>query len=257
MTRGSRGVGGGTIALSAIVLLVVGAFAVFSQQSSERAIGQNLCHLSGPDGFGIVVLDVTDDVTDVQRLDITNRVLAWVDDLPENSLLQVVAVAPREEVGWQKNGMCKPEVIGNPLISNPTIEQQRQAEFAVWLDARLTSTLDMGSRAQSPILETLQWVGLSVASLSSDAISRSRFLLVSDLIQNTPTLSLIGEPVNFEKFSGSKVSEKLRAPLAGATFEIHALTRSASLEPLELVLWWEKWLKTCGAELTQVVRIVG
>jgi hypothetical protein len=245
------------------VALIIGATAIAALVlylrfgGVGRGLDEDLCLQSGATGSGIVILDVTDQLSDVQRFDTTTKVKAWVQQLPANTLVRIVTVASRNEAGWEEPGLCKSEVLDNPFISNPTKEQERAIRFNKWLNERLTGALNRGDSSESPILETVQWAGLTVANKNLEVGSTNRFLLVSDLIQNTPSLSFINELPDASTFIKSSASVKLQAPLEQAEFEILALTREGFPTPKDLALWWEQWLRRCGAQVTRVVRIVG
>lgn len=240
----------GAVAIAAVVI-----YARFS--TGNRALDEVDCLQSGLAGTGIVILDVTDELSEVQQLDARTKVKHWVSDLPSNTLVRIVTVASRADAGWQEPGLCKAEILDNPLISNPTREQQRQIRFNQWLDDKLSTALNLGESAQSPILETVQWAGLTVANEDRAKGGSHRFLLVSDLIQNTSALSFLRGLPDFNTFSQSSASERLRAPLEHAEVEMLALTRDGFPSPRDLVLWWEQWLRRCGARVTGVQRIVG
>ena len=245
------------------VALLIGAAAIASLViyarfiAGDRGLDEDLCRQSGVTGTGIVILDVTDELVEVQRLDTTTKVKEWVKELPGNTLVRIVTVASRAEAGWEEPGLCKSEVLDNPLISNPTKEQERMIRFNKWLNETLTNALNRGDSSESPILETVQWAGLTVANEERAAPGTHRFLLVSDLIQNTSSLSFIKDLPDVTTFIGSPASEKLRAPLEQAEFEILALTRDGFPAPRDLALWWEQWLRRCGALVPRVLRIVG
>lgn len=258
MTR-RRSTGVGPVLLAVVSVALVVMLLVWRQHQLGQVPVEDGCLPAGPSGLMVVAVDATDTLSVVQRLDVTNRIQAAVQDLPPNWRLEVWTVAPTtglpEPVG---PGFCKPEQNVSGLTANPRRARERYAEFEERFSAQVNAVLDRASSDASPILEALQAVGLrTYRAPAASGISQRRLLLVSDLIQHTPRVSFLRSDPEYDVFRNGPDYRSLLPPLEGVEVEVLLLSRATGPSPAALVEWWQELFFDVGARLTAVSRIVG
>lgn len=241
------------------VVIVAGMFVL--ARSSKAALGPDLCPAAGPSGLLVLIVDATDHLSEAQKLDVKNRLQRQIVEVAVGWRVEVWNIAP---------GAGVPAVIGVPLCrparavdvssltANPRLAEERYSQFTQSVTRMLEDVLSRPDSSGSPILESLQAVGLR--SFGSPALIKEtpkRLVLVSDLIQNTDRLSFLHGIPPYDDFQGSRAFDALRAPISGVQVEVMLLARSGGLAPSQLVTWWQEYFVSMGATLVSVQRIVG
>lgn len=240
------------------VTAVVGIFA-YQVWTSDQTLGPDYCRPGGPDGILAIAIDATDVLSEAQRLDVLNQIEAVIAEADPNWRVELWNVAPSSGVpDISSEATCIPPQNASPLTGNPAQARARFAAFKASMHRKLTDVLTQHGSSGSPILESIQAVGLRSFGSPESANARAhRLLLVSDLVQNTSRVTFIGGLPAYEDFRTSKTFEAIRAPLRGATVDVLFLSRANGVSSSELVGWWQKYFGDVGASLASVQRIVG
>lgn len=249
------------LATLVVVLAVVAVGGGFAYQLWTRGqtLGADYCRQAGPSGILAIAIDATDLLSEAQRLDVLNRVETAIDEADANWRVELWNVAPTSGVPTMTGDpVCIPPQNVSPLTGNPGQAKARFSEFKVRIHRKLVDVLGQSGSAASPILESIQAVGLRSFGSPGLANARAhRLLLVSDLVQNTSRVSFVKGLPAYEQFRAGKTFEAVRAPLSGATVDVLFLSRPSALSSSEVVGWWQKYFSDIGASLASVQRIVG
>jgi hypothetical protein len=245
------------------LLLLVAVVAIGGMLASSRLtsgqLGADFCSSKGPAGVLVVGLDATDVLSDAQHLDVRNRLETAFAGMPANWRVEVWNVAPVSGVATMTgSAVCKPEVHVSSWTGNPKRAQQRFEQFSESVNRTLSAVLSQPASSESPILESLQAVGLrSFGSPAFATVKQRRLILVSDLVQNTRLISFTKSLMPYDAFRSSKGFDALRAPLAGAQIDILFLSRPNSISASALIGWWQQYFVDTGASIASVQRIAG
>jgi hypothetical protein len=249
--------------LLAFVLLLVAAVIIgamfVSLQLISNPLGRDFCPSDGPSGVLVIGIDATDILSEAQRLDVTNRLETAISGIPTNWRVEVWNVAPTSGIATITGAaICKPEVNVSLWTANPRKAQQRFTQFMKSVNQTLAEVLSQPASSESPILESVQAVGLrSFGAPEMAKVNERRLILVSDLVQNTRQISFTKSLIPYQAFRLSKTFDALRAPLAGAQIEILFLSRPNSSAASALIGWWQQYFADTGASIASVQRIVG
>ena len=249
------------VAVGVTVLASAALAALFSYQTwtTRQALREDYCRQEGPVGILAVAIDATDLLSEPQRLDVMNRVETLVDEADVNWRVELWNVAPSSGVPTiYGNARCIPPKDASPMTGNPAKTRARFGEFKTGVHRELSVMLSQTGSSSSPILESIQAVGLrSFGAPELEGARAHRLLLVSDLVQNTGRVSFLGGLPPYDEFRRSKVFDALRAPLSGASVDVLLLSRSSGVSSSALVGWWQNYFADVGASVASVQRIVG
>jgi hypothetical protein len=251
----------------AIGLLAAGGGWLYVKSNELRVVtdADTLCRADGalPE-VTAVLLDLSSELSDVQRLDVKNELTRLRDTVPRFGRLEIFAVddrAPRILEPLLR--LCNPgrgEDM-NELYQNPQLARQRwERDFASTLDAAIAKLLGMPESATSPIFEAVQAVALQTFDDPKlDEVDTRRLVLVSDLMQNVPgRLRMYDEIPKFEQFKGTPYWLDVKAELAGVDVTVLYLQRPASQR-----LWsrqiefWSQYFQAQGASVERVLPLSG
>jgi hypothetical protein len=224
----------------ALLILAAGAIiamALYGRMVRTRAVGAEFCAVDGPSGLLAVGIDATDILSEAQRLDVKNRLETAIAEAPPNWRVEVWNVAPASGVAKRTGqALCKPERHVSPWTSNPKKAEQRFTEFTSKLNETLSAVLTQPTSNESPILESVQAIGLrSFGSPEMSSVRERRLILASDLVQNTRQVSFLKTLPAYESFRSSKVFESLKAPMSGAQVDKRILRPFGLLEDERLL----------------------
>lgn len=261
-SREIRIIAGAGAGIALVVAVIVSLFVIRPRPVERDA--DTLCPVSGPSAVTAILVDTSDRVSALSRADILGR----LDD-------EVRAGEPDElflafETQVESGGVLEPLVEtchpGDPDRANPLI-QSRQL-IAKRLDERFleplrevfSELLDREEAANSPLMESVQSVAVTVFGRREHADVPKRLLLVSDLMQNTHSLSFFRQQVDYDAFAASRSAAVLSTDLDGVAVEVLFVQREAHgrLESTRgLAEFWARWIEDQGGVVKPVVRIDG
>ena len=252
------------MAIAALLLLGVGArFTIFAPGPPDRD-PETGCPEAGPAALTAILVDVTDQVGAISRADVLAHLDEYVANSREDEMVLAYEAKPvGSEIGAPLLSVCHP---GDPdqaseWTENPRLIRRRLEErFERPLEQLFADLLGRESAQTSPLMESVQSVAVSVLGRHEYADLPKRLILVTDLMQNTRSLSFFRQAVDYDAFAATVGADALRTDLRGTAVEVLFVQRAAhqSLEDSrDLVDFWQRWIEDQGGTLNRVVRVDG
>lgn len=271
-----RGAGGtivGSILIALALVAVGGAAWFYESQRSTRAElnASTLCPKEAgwrPPAVYVVLLDQTDPIGELQRKSVANQVMTQMQtDLegPDADSMKHARVevwtfgdgtASTYKVGDVQLSLANVLSICNPgapakwdhLYKNANVVQKQHARFYASVREILENGLRFPEAKQSPVIEALYGIGAQVFSSPDLVESRKRLLVVSDLQQNTRTLSFFAGKPNFDAWRRTATSRQAMPSLQGVAVTAFVIPGARSdLQGEEFARFWISLLKAAGA----------
>jgi hypothetical protein len=238
------------VAIAAMVLAIVAAAAVAIYKSvtaEPAANSKTLCPGRGALGHVVFLVDKSDPMTFTQKkaFEVLFREMASK-DVPKGHLLSVYALEedfsqsaePLFEICNPGDGSDVRVLDGNPAQEKKKFEQ-RYLKPVLALESQLTT--EMPGR-RSPILEMIQLA--SITGFARNGIKgERRLVIISDMIHNTPALSMYKNIPSHTAFSETPYGRKTQAELTGVKVEIHMLMNSPQVQTPELLNFWAGFIQ--------------
>ena len=205
-----------------------------------------------------IVIDRTDALTAGQQEHLRGEVDQFCSSLPPNSLVCVFGIQNPDQ-GVLATGFCRcrPEdgLHTSAFIGNR--EQVRAAfqdSFATPLALGLARANPLQESPTSPILEAIH--ELSTVSDFADSTRPRSLCIFSDMIQNTPALSLYQRAASEEMVRDDRVSALL-CNLRNVSVRVWQMERprDAQLQDPALETFWEAYFLNCGVHDFQYRRM--
>ena len=200
-----------------------------------------------------ILVDPSDILTNVQEGSGAPRVLEVVEEAPMTTEIRVYTVGQAGRGDTRSVfRACKPahpddvsSLTGNPAIA----ERRYEDEFLAPLQQTLAALLDVEADSISPIAEGIQVAAVSAFQPRGADIPR-QLLVVSDMIQNSRSLSFYRDPVEFGPWSRNPDYGTLRVDLAGVEVSVFLLARGGGAGRIQggtLRGFWEDYFLDQGA----------
>ena len=252
----------GAVAIGLASLAIIGVFGWMKYRASDRvAIDEaSLCPVSGPTSQAVVLLDVTDPISETTALDLKNQFQRLVADVPIGGAIDIYALTEKEGELEQTFHGCNPGSGENADVwtSNPRLIQDRwEKGFRKPLD-EVAGRLASGRAGDaSPIMAAIQRINLNVFATMPAGTQKS-LLVASDMIEHTPAFSNYRDGVNYEAFEKSPAREKFRTSLDGVSVRILAFQREGlKARPEEVAEFWNRWITANHGNFQSFVRLEG
>ena len=257
------------VAVAAAALLVLIGIVGFGYYKSREATvatdPETLCRTDSPITDVLAMLiDVSDTLSDVQRVDILNRLERTRAGLPQFGLLEVYVLSSGDTTLLRPSlSICNPgDGQGmSSLYQNPEIARRHWTkDFKARVDGVIGEAILHPDSATSPIFEAIR----SVALFSFGALDREqahhKLVIVSDLIQNVPgKYSQYQSSSNFAEFSKTAYYTSVRSDLSDVTVEALYLNRptAKAVQGRQHIDFWDAFFAAQGASLEKVNQIFG
>jgi len=231
--------------------------------ASVKTDASTLCPVDRPPAAVVVLLlDVSDEYTEAQRLALGNQVERLRASIPRLGLLEVYTV---NRLGRSLSEpvlhICNPGdgATLNRLYQNPEFARKRWMAFARELESVVEREASGGGLEYSPIFEAIQATALRTYGSAKYDHTPKRLVLVSDLMQNTPGgLNMYDGLPSFEDFANSPYYDQVRASLSDVVVTIQYLVRpSVSVQGRAHVGFWESYFSAQGATVESVEKVFG
>lgn len=240
------------LAATTLVALAGGAFWQVRSVTKQEAIDTvTLCPLSSGATQGLtILLDLTDPLSATQAAALRLRLGQEFDEAPRGTRIAIGQVSHDPEEWGAGIVICKPMTgmeAGDLIRNSDRIEAQYQSKFRDPLDAKLEQAMTTGTADQSPIIEALQALLVGAATIPLASGAREEVLIVSDMIQNSATLSFY-RGGSWETFREAGGEARLARSLSGIAVSILRLPRSeASVDTADVDDFWVNYLEAQGA----------
>jgi hypothetical protein len=203
------------------------------------------------------LLDLTDPLTENQARALHNhfsRVRGEI--VPTRGALELYAVEGDGQRALTARVLkCKPEnpndekdAEGVGLIKSAKRMQMRwSAEYQSVFDEALTDVTRRDSAPVSPLLESIQSVALSSFNSPERGRGQKVLVFVSDLMQNSSSLSFYGRVPTLKEFLQSDAYRQLQADLSGVAVVIYQISRPEHKQANQALALWVQLFKHQGA----------
>jgi hypothetical protein len=174
----------------AAALAIVGAYFYLSQSKAPPLNKTTFCP-PVVNNVVAVLIDTSDELTVIQKLEIRNRLDVVKRDLPKHARLDLYGMgANGSSVPEPLFSMCNPGsgATADALTENARLMQNKyQKGFVEILDRHLSKLMSAKSAKQSPLMETIKAVAVqSFNTVNSTSASEKSLIVVSDMIQHSP-----------------------------------------------------------------------
>lgn len=250
----------GAIIFSVILLVTIGV-TYHTVTRPEGANPDTLCPPDGPRGHYILLIDKTDPLNFTQRQAFSVVLKELVENrVPEGYLLSVFALGedfkdnavPLVELCNPGDGSNKSEFDSNPQ----KLKAKYRSKFAEPMIKLSESLVATQPAKWSPIFEMLQLVGIN-GYRNQSVKGERRLIILSDMLQNTPQLTMYKGPVDYSAFAASDYGKKAQAELSEVAVELHYLMNRPQLQTKRNLKFWEDYFSRAGARIVAVRPLEG
>lgn len=244
-----------------IVAISIGVVYWYLQQYTVKLNPDTLCPKDGPLALTVILVDRTDRLNTVQREAIRVRLDEVRAQTPRHGRIALFSIGPTEqELLRPEADLCNPGAVteASQVYQNIRRVEQRWQTFNQRLAQAVETTVQSGEQPASPIMESIQSAALSTFARATPQMPK-RLIVVSDLLQHSPALSLYQRLPRFADFKTTEGFRQLRAPLAGVEVEILYLRRptARSIQSKALIEFWQQYVGENGGLLTRIVSVEG
>lgn len=253
------------IGLGALALLIIGFFlyqAVFNAKPPIDKV--SLCP-PRIDSVTAVLVDATDELSQVQRAAIESRIAELRDVLPVGGRIDMYLLNTDKALPDVQFSKCNPGTgeTASIIDQNPRLVQKKwEQDFSAKLAEVLAQLMTASPSDTSPILEAIQAISLrSFAQTETRGATSKNLIIVSDMIQHTPELSQFkaGPTLDAKFVERTEYFRKVKPNLRGAEVTILYIRRAtrANAQGREHLAFWEAIIKTSGGRLVHFVPVEG
>lgn len=215
-----------------------------------------------PSKIVVILLDVSDQFSEPQRLQIQNHLARVRDSIPRFGLVELYSVDRLgRRVTEHVTHLCNPGA-GDDLsqiYQNPELARKKWQGFANKLRSDIDQQMSAKRMATSPIFEAIQATALRTFGKAEYDGLPKHLVIVSDLMQNVPGgLTMYQKVPPFEKFKNTAYFSRIRGDLSGVSVLIYYLVRSnAPKQSPEHLGFWRDYFRFQGAAIESVDRVFG
>lgn len=220
-----------------------------------------------PPAVYVVLLDQTDPIQELQRKLVANQVLTQMQADLEGPDAEAMKLA-RVEIWTFSDGSATAYRVGDVQLSlvnalsmcnpgapakwehfykNADIVKRQHARFYASVREIVESSLQFPEAKQSPVIEALYGIGAQVFSSPTMVDSRKRLLVVSDLLQNTRSLSFFSGRPNFEAWRRSAAGRAAMPNLQGVAVTAFVIPGGQGAQGDEFARFWMALFTAAGA----------
>lgn len=254
-------------AVSLVILLVVSGGVWMWRKGAGTAVpvsADTLCPSNTPpSAIAAVLLDLSDTLTEPQRLKVLNELTARQARIPRLGQIDVYALENADQQLIRPLlRRCNPgsDEGMNPLYQNPDLARKRWQRFSADLTSHFDALMSRPATSISPIMEGIQAVALRTFNPPQYVGLSKQLIIVSDLLQFVP------EHVNhyahipafeaFKKEEGGYFSG-VRADLTGVHVTVLYLVRPNRQPWPQHRLFWEDYFREQNATLDTIEPVYG
>ncbi len=257
----------GRMAAVGLAILVIGTVGVWlwvlGRQNFVPTDPNTLCPIDrAPSEVLVLLLDMSDEFTEPQRLKISNDLSRLQSDVQRFGLIDVYAIdGAGERVLRPVLQLCNPgngEDL-NRLYQNPDLAKKRWDDFSQRLNSELGRLMAGSGSPTSPIMEAIQATALRTFNMPGYQDLQKRLVVVSDLLQHVPgRLSHYESIPAFDTFKNTPYFTEVRADLTGVNVTVLYLVRTRAPQPWPAHrLFWEQYSQAQGATIDRIEPVFG
>jgi len=253
-------------AVGLLLVFLLGAGFAFFIKGESRLVptdSATLCPTRRPPSeIVVILLDVSDQFSEPQRLQIQHHLARIRDSIPRFGLVEVYTVDRLgRRVTEHETHLCNPGA-GDDLsqiYQNPELARKKWRGFATKLTGDIDRLISAPRMSTSPIFEAIQATSLRTFGKPEYDGLPKRLVIVSDLMQNLPGgLSMYRALPAFRKFKNTAYFSRVRSDLDGVSVLMFYLIRStAPKQTPEHLEFWRDYFRFQGAEIESVDKVFG
>lgn len=255
---------GGIIAVTglvAFILISVGGFLVLRHKAMLNAsLDADLCPTDGPTSVTAVLLDITDPISEITKVDLKRQFQKAVADVEKGGLIEVYALTDSEGELQRTYRGCNPgDGDGaDELTSNPKRIQERWEKAFNKPLKDIEDQMGEGKEGkQSPIMAGVQRIVIESFSDRKMEGKPKTLFVASDMIEHTGSFSIYKSGPNYQRYEKSTARDKFRTPLDGIGVKILAFQRENSAELGDLPDFWLAWVRSNSGDWIGYERLAG
>ena len=253
----------GTAAAAGVLIVIGVVLALKGNSVAVPTVAATLCPTQRPLAqVTVILLDLSDRLSEPQRLQIQNQLARLRDSVPRFGLIEVYTV---DRLGRRVTEpvfhVCNPGTGADlsRVYQNPELARKKWNGFAERLMADLDRQISLPATGTSPIFEAIQATALrTFGNPEYDGIPK-RLVIVSDLLQNVPgELNMYERVPSFRIFRKSAYFTRVRADLRGVAVTIYYLSRpEVRSQGKGHLAFWDAYLRHQGAAVIAAEGVFG
>ena len=271
-TRNSRtsSVGDAWYWFAGVILLVVTCVVVAGYAylrwgiAAQRPVleAESLCPEDGAYSVTVVLLDSTDALPEITKLEVLNYLTDVAETVPPYGLLQVRILDPAVPGGSVKFSKCNPGDGSNlsELVADPRRERIRWLnKYSEPVQRALQGSLAPSGADVSPLMETIQRISVEQFGGRKRREIPKSLIVVSDMIENAPGYSQYQGDLSYDRFRKTASYKKLRTDLNGARVFIRYVQRfsPAQNNSGEHIDFWLEWIRDNNGTPVEAKKLQG
>lgn len=248
--------------LFVLVFSVVGGALYFKPDEISRD-DETLCLETGPTAITTIIIDRTDNFSTISSSDVFSQIKDLLDASIKGEKLSVFAVDPiATSTLYPIFEVCNPGHISdaNSLTSSKKIvARDWKIKFETPFEEILGKLLQKKEASISPIMESIQSVSITNLQSSKFNDLPKKIVLVSDLLQNSPSWSLYKNKPIYQDFLDTRTTRGLNPDLRNVSVEILFLQRETKrkIDESKLIKFWKRWIEEHGGRVSRILRVSG
>ena len=246
-------------AISVLALLVGAGVFLFLNTEKEIALNdEDLCPNIGARATVAVLLDTTDELAPVTKLEVKERILSMQQELPR---FYRASVYTFDEKGLSEKpiaSVCNPgsldqmdDLAKQGLTANPALINRKFNEFEQTISSSVSSVFQQRFEAkQSPILSSLQSLSANLprpVDIDKEKYfaGKNKVILVTDFLEHTEIFSNYRSGLNFKAFSDSRATEKFGKSYKNVDLNVLMVRRNVDgFNTMQLAQFWAQVFKS-------------
>jgi hypothetical protein len=227
---------------------------------------QTLCRTDQPPPVvAVVLVDVTDQLTELERNQVVEEVERLRSTLPRFALIEVYAMGRgRDDMRAPRVSICNPGAGEDmsSLYQNPVLAKARWLkDFKPRLDEAVDSVVTESKGDQSLLMEAIRTASVNTFGRPEFDSAEKQIYVFSDFLQHVPGVYSQYEPAigDYSSFRESTYGSSVRANLQGVTVKMFYIERSRtkSFQGRSHVEFWIAHFERSGASVMGVKKILG
>ncbi|MBZ9962683.1 hypothetical protein [Mesorhizobium sp. BR1-1-2] len=233
-------------ALGLVAAAVGFTYVYVSARSQLVELDDRLCPVVGAASQTIILIDTTDAIADVTKLNIQTLLRDTASGIQRGGLLEIRALTAAAPYTKELFSLCNPGNGGDlsAFTGNAALARERwQAGFGQPLLVALEKAVEANKADSSPIMAGIQSIAVSHLVAQKARAIPSRLIVVSDMFENTEFFSHYRGATDFDAFKKSPAANRFATDLAGSDVSIWLIRRAKSpVDSVALMAFWQQWI---------------
>lgn len=220
------------------------------------------CPVEGARSLTVILVDASDELTDLTRREIRTLVLDVAEATPAYGLLDLRYLDPSGGGAISLFARCSPPSGAgmSDVSANPALAKKRWTEsFIGPAQEAIIKSLAPATSKTSPIMGAIQQIDVERFSGEKVAGVSKRLVIVSDLIENTQYYSQYSGDLSFKRYLNSPASRRFATDLAGAEVTVKYIVRNTprKIDSGAHIAFWNEWFRSNNGRLKEAAKLQG